>query len=249
MKNLILIIILTFSICQCYCQSNQFGQSLLNKNSKFRYETLLLPSFLIGYGFIGIENKGLKLINAEIKNTFKSFNLKNIAVDDITQYAPALSVYGLSVLGIKGKNNFKDRSIILGTAYITMTSAVYSLKKITNIERPDGSSKRSFPSGHTATAFMGAEFLYQEYKDVSLWYGFTGYLVATGTGFLRMYNNKHWLTDIVAGAGIGILSTKLAYWLHPIIKKNIFKDDKNINAMAIPYFNGTQYGIGINLMF
>ena len=50
--------------------------------------------------------------------------------------------------------------------------------------------------------------MWQEYKDVSVWYGISGYIVATGTGFFRIYNNKHWLTDVAAGAGIGILIDK-----------------------------------------
>ena len=89
-----------------------------------------------------------------------------------------------------------------------MGGTVNILKQTGNIERPDGTSKNSFSSGHTATAFMGAEFLYQEYKDISDWHDITGYIVATGTGMFRMYNNRHWLTDVAAGAGIGILSTK-----------------------------------------
>ena len=103
-----------------------------------------------------------------------------------------------------------------------MGGTVNILKKTGNVERPDGSSTNSFPSGHTATAFMGAEFLYQEYKDVSIWYGVGGYAIATTTGALRIYNNKHWLTDVAAGAGIGILCTKAAYWLNPLLNEKKF---------------------------
>ena len=131
------------------------------------------------------------------------------------------------MVGIKGKHNFKERTIILGTSYLIMSASVLSLKSITKVERPDGSAFNSFPSGHTATAFASAEFLWQEYKDVSIWYGITGYLVAAGTGAFRIYNDKHWLTDVVAGAGIGILSTKVAYWMFPYINKHIFKSNKN----------------------
>ena len=38
-----------------------------------------------------------------------------------------------------------------------------------------------------------------------------------------MYNNRHWLTDVAAGAGIGILSTKIAYWLYPFLNSKLFK--------------------------
>ena len=119
----------------------------------------------------------------------------------------------------------------MGTASLIMGSTVTAMKKLTTIERPDGSNKLSFPSGSTAIAFMGAEFLYQEYKEVSIWYGISGYLVATGTGFLRLHNNKHWFTDVVGGAGIGILSTKIAYWIHPLVKKTLFKDKPILHQM------------------
>ena len=104
-----------------------------------------------------------------------------------------------------------------------VSTTVKTLKKTTKIERPDGSNNDSFPSGHTAMAFMGAEFLYQEYKDVSIWYGVSGYVIASATGVLRIYNNKHWLTDVATGAGIGILGTKVAYWVQPYITKYILE--------------------------
>ena len=125
--------------------------------------------------------------------------------------------------------SFNKRLTIMG-------ATVNILKKTTYEMRPDGSSSNSFPSGHTATAFMGAEFLYQEYKNTSIWYGVTGYAIATGTGFFRMYNDRHWLNDIAAGAGIGILSTKIAYWLHPHIKTLLFKNEKKLTGTALPYF-------------
>lgn len=73
------------------------------------------------------------------------------------------------------------KTCVVGTDLI-MSGTVLGLKSITKIERPDGSSKNLFPFGHTATAFAGAEFLWQEYKDKSIWYGIAGYSVATGTG-------------------------------------------------------------------
>lgn len=142
--------------------------------------------------------------------------------------------------------------LVIATPFRTVfrfTKRISSTKKITAIERPDGSNLNSFPSGHTATAFMGAEFLYQEYKDVSIWYGISGYLVATGTGFFRMYNNKHWLTDVAAGTGIGILSTKIAYWIHPFIKRTIFKDKEKSTGMILPFYNGKEAGLVMSLSF
>src|SRR5205085_1994320 len=93
-----------------------------------------------------------------------------------------------------------------------------ALKNITHIERPDGSNFKSFPSGHTATAFMTAEYLRQEYKDVSPWIPVAGYAVAAATGYMRLYNNKHWASDVFAGAAIGVLSTQFTYYCQAKIK-------------------------------
>lgn len=216
----------------------------------FKFKQLIIPTVLIGYGVIGIESDQLKLFNTEIKEEINEDIDEKITIDDFSQYVPAVSVYGLNALGIKGKHNLKDRTIILGTSYLLMSASVLSLKSITKVERPDGSGFNSFPSGHTATAFAGAEFLWQEYKDVSVWYGISGYIVAVGTGAFRIYNDKHWLTDVAAGAGIGILSTKVAYWINPWIQDKIFKSkEKNSMSTIAPFYNGKQFGIGLLKQF
>lgn len=223
--------------------------TLKEKNNKFKYGAIVIPAVLIGYGVLGLESHTLKLINTSTRNEIAEHIDSKLTIDDFSQYSPFLSVYGLNAAGIKGRNNFKDRTIILGTAYLIMGGTVNILKHTGNVERPDGSSKNSFPSGHTATAFMGAEFLYQEYKDVSAWFGIVGYLVASGTGLFRMYNNRHWLTDVTAGAGIGILSTKIAYWIYPLVKKTFFKGKENRNGIVMPFYNGREYGLGISMTF
>lgn len=232
-----------------------FGQNIKidslqnNKKVKFKYEALIIPTALIGYGVFGLESHTIQLINTNTRNEIIEDIDNKFTIDDFSQYSPFLAVYGLNALGVKGKNNFKDRTIILGTAYLIMGGTVNIIKRTGNVERPDGTSTNSFPSGHTATAFMGAEFLYQEYKDISIWYGISGYLVASGTGLFRMYNNKHWLTDVAAGAGIGILSTKIAYWLHPFIKRTIFKDKEKKSGIVMPFYNGREYGVGLLMTF
>lgn len=248
-KYKIIILIFAFSFYCSNAQQLQQKDSLKNTKTeklKFNYKQLIIPTSLMAYGIIGIESDGLKLINSGIKEEVNENIDKKITIDDFSQYAPALSVYALNLGGIKGKNNLRDRSIILGTSYLLIGTSVNALKNITKIERPDHSGFNSFPSGHTATAFAGAEFLWQEYKDVSIWYGVSGYFVATGTGVFRIYNDKHWLTDVAMGAGIGILSTKIAYCLFPYIDNHIFKSKKNINsAMVAPFYNGNQMGLGM----
>ncbi len=220
-----------------------------NSNLKFNTKQLIIPSLLIGYGVIGLESDQLKGYNLIIRNEVLEDIDKKVSIDDFSQYAPALAVYGLNNIGIQGKNNLKDRSIILGTSFLLVFTSVIALKHITNVERPDGTAF-AFPSGHTATAFAGAEFLWQEYKDKSIWYGISGYAVATATGIFRITNNKHWLTDVVAGAGIGILSTKIAYWLNPYIKEKIFKaTERKTVIMVAPFYDNKQLGLNMLLHF
>jgi membrane-associated phospholipid phosphatase len=147
--------------------------------------------------------------------------------------------------GIKGKSNFKDRTIVLGLSALFTAISVNSLKYTVREERPDRTASNSFPSGHTAVAFMGAEFLWQEYKDVSAWYGIAGYTIAAGTGAFRVYNNKHWVGDIAFGAGLGMLCTKLAYWIYPSVNSVFSINNKNV--AFYPYYNGQQGGFSLSI--
>ncbi len=197
---------------------------------------LIIPMVLVTYGVVTQGNNGLKQLDVSTRNSIISNHPGyKTKVDNYLQFSPALAVYGLNIVGIKGKNNLRDRTIIYALSTLISTAIATPLKHITSIARPDGSAYNSFPSGHTTTAFAAAEFLRQEYKDVSPWYGVAGYAAAATTGALRVYNNRHWVSDIVAGAGFGILSTKLAYWIYPSIKRKLFKD-KPVNALLIPYY-------------
>jgi hypothetical protein len=187
----------------------------------FPYKKLLLPSAFIVYGVLALKTDGLQDWNESVHEEFIEHPHKPFHLDNYLQWGPAATVYALNLAGIKGKNNFRDRTIIFGMSEIMMSSVVFTVKKISHEWRPDGSDQLSFPSGHTANAFAGAEFLRLEYKDVSPWYGVAGYLMAGATGYLRMYNNKHWLGDVVAGAGVGIISTDVAYYLYPVYQTEV----------------------------
>lgn len=215
--------------------------SMPSKSNFEKFKPYIIPTVFIGYGLFSLRNKNLQSFDSQINNRFNTNNYTSI--DDLSMALPTLSVYGLSFLGNKGKHNFRERTAIITAATAIMFTSVLSLKKITKRSRPNLVDTESFPSGHTAIAFMGAEFLYQEYKHKSVWYGIAGYSIAAGTAYLRIYNKEHWFSDILTGAGIGVLSTKLAYLINPYLQKKIFKNKKT--GFINPFYNGEQLGLSL----
>jgi len=217
-------------------------------DSRFRCSAagLIIPSAMVTYGFIALNNPSLRDLNRSTKSELSEDHPRfNTGIDNVLQYTPTAAVYVLNLAGIHGKHNLRDRTIILGISAVITAGTTRILKTSTHEERPDGSNNLSFPSGHTSNAFMGAEFLYQEYKDVSPWIGVAGYAVATATGALRMLNNRHWLSDVVAGAGIGILGTKAAYWMYPFVQRKLFPGKKDM--VVLPYYNAEWKSMGLSL--
>ena len=122
-------------------------------------------------------------------------------------------------------------------------------KGITQERRPDALSFDTFPSRHTSTAFANDEIMHQEFKDRSAWYSVAGYSLAVATGALRMLNNRHWLSDVVAGAGVGILSTRLAYVIYPRLQKkmNLARLGKGY-LLITPMCQQGSYGMNMALL-
>lgn len=133
------------------------------------------------------------------------------------QYLPAVAGLGLDFVGVKAENCFVDRTITMGISIATEIVLVNCiLKNAVKEQRPDGTAWNSFPSGHTATAFLGAEIVRQEYG----WgWGAGAYAVATSVGVLRAVHNRHWWWDSLAGAGAGILSANVGYLLRDPFKR------------------------------
>ena len=82
-----------------------------------------------------------------------------------------------------------------------------------------GDQFRSFPSGHTVTAFAFASTLTREtqfwWPHAAFWIGTVFYGGAGLVGVSRMYNNMHWASDVMAGAAIGtILGLKVVKYTH-----------------------------------
>lgn len=224
--------------------SGQWYGGYLVPKKKFSVKSIIIPTVLIGYGFAAVYNHGaLKQLDLSTKDELQEDHpLFAAHVDDYMQFAPAAAVYALNLSGINGKHNLFDASMLYLTSAAIMGASTHFVKQGLGRMRPDLSGTNSFPSGHTASAFMAAEFLHQEYKDVNPWISYAGYFVATATGTLRMYNNKHWFSDVVAGAGFGIASTKIAYFVYPYIKQ-VFNKMRESKFTLMPFYQSGATGL------
>lgn len=198
------------------------------------WKAIVVPAVLVSYGTLSFTSEWGKNVNVLGKKWALDDDNPDSKthLDDYTLYVPAVAVLGLNLAGVRGKNNVVDATFIYGFSSGIANSIVVPLKRFAKEQRPDSSDALSFPSGHTTTAFVSAEFLRQEYKDVSPWIGAAGYGVAVLTGYLRMYNNKHWFSDVVAGAGVGIISTRLSYWLYPKMKNWMLQKTSHSSSAA-----------------
>lgn len=209
-----------------------------------------IPLFLAGV-IAKSEKRSFRQNTADLRNS-RTRLLTNFhsEIDNYTQFAPAVLALGLNVAGVEGRSNLGRFAVSSALAYGIMAGIVNPIKYGAKEMRPDGSTRNSFPSGHTATAFVSATILHKEYGLTrSPWYSIAGYGVATATGVMRVLNNRHWVSDVLSGAGIGIFSTELAYGISDIIFKGHglkrgFLIDKS-NAVENPSFFSISMGMGL----
>lgn len=185
--------------------TNSISNKQFNLNRLHHSFCLSVPIATIGFAIMPADHA----IRDRVVNGMPNFHT---SVDDYIQYAPLATQLALGLGGLKGRS--KNRWQILVTdalAAAMMAAVVNGMKHGIDRTRPN-EGRNSFPSGHTATAFMGATLLAHEYGHRSIWFPIAGYSVATATGIMRVLNNRHYASDVLVGAAIGILSAELAYW-------------------------------------
>ncbi|MCM1309393.1 MAG: phosphatase PAP2 family protein [Bacteroides sp.] len=208
---------------------------------KFTPQQLILPASLIAVGAVSVATPPLKRARKWINN---EIGIHNCApYDDYIQYLPAAGYLFLDFAGVKSRRPFVDRLIVGATGAIIATALTQGTKHCVRERRPTGSRLNSFPSGHTTTAFLGAELLRQDYGP---WVGAAGYVVASGVGVMRILNGRHWLNDVLAGAGIGILSARAAEWLLPFNRRWLGLDKRRGEAaVVVPTYSPDAQAVGL----
>ena len=193
----------------------QVDSAALRENP-FKPTQLIAPGVLLGTGTL-IHCFGHDAIDVPVRDAMQRWrgDGPQLRFDDYIQYVPLAMNLGLGVTGVRAEHGFVDRLVETGVsvAFLTVTSKI--MKEMIPSQRPNGGDFKSFPSGHSCTAFAGAELVRMEYG----WgWGAGAYAVAATTALMRSYNNRHWLSDLFAGAGVGILSAHVGEWLLEPVK-------------------------------
>jgi hypothetical protein len=211
--------------------------------------------FMEDMTFAGVPLFIAGIIAKSEKNAFKQQQKHSLVtkfktgIDDYTQFFGPAAVVGLKLAGVEGRSDWPRLLASAGMGYGIMALFVNTIKHTAKEMRPDGSTANSWPSGHTATAFVGATLLHKEYGLTrSPWYSVAGYGVATATGVMRVLNNRHWISDVLSGAGLGILSGELGYAICDLFfkGKGLLRNDipGMANVIEHPSFFSISMGIG-----
>jgi membrane-associated phospholipid phosphatase len=235
------VLLIVVLVPECLLAQREDSLTVSSKKKHFG-RSLIIPSSLCVAGIVVKETHFKKDFQEDIQHAGWHFNTK---IDDYTQYVPIVELLAADLCYSKPKNEVFQQVKNLAIAQFFTGVIVISLKAITNSTRPDG-TPWSFPSGHTSYAFTGATALYLEYKDTNKFLAYSGFGFSTATGMLRVINNRHWISDVLMGAGVGMLTTKITWYINPF---SHWKPFKNKKMAFYPYVNGFDESAGVRFVF
>jgi hypothetical protein len=180
----------------------------------------VIPPVTLGLAGLIVQGRVSRHLQQRVVSAYPHFYTR---ADDYIQYAPGVVSLGLASAGVKGTHRLGDQVILALLSNVIAQGVTQSLKRIVSYPRPNGEDSHSFPSGHTTTAFANATILHEEYGQRSVFYSIGGYGAAATVGTMRILNNKHWLADVLMGAGIGIGATKVLYISYPWMQQTVRK--------------------------
>ncbi|MHC2991489.1 PA-phosphatase [Pontibacter sp. HJ8] len=202
---------------------------------------------MIGLSVTHMDDEGLfegsRGLRRVVQRHYQDFDTR---LDDYAYYGPVALTVGLNIAGVKGEHHFVEQAFLLSMTHFLNKTLANNLKSVIHVNRPDGSNNDAYPSGHTSTAFAYATFFHKEYGSRSAWYSVAGYTFATATGAMRILNDKHWLSDVLAGAALGIVSAEVVYEVYPSIQRLIAKSyDQKQQLAVMPFYSGSAGGLAI----
>ncbi len=221
------------------------AQRLEGYNKRYLLRAVLPSTALIVAGISTMHGRGLFSSQDLFDYRNKTFPNFSSNADDFAMLAPLIGLYGINIISSQNRHELGRQTLLLVSSGLLTTAMVWPTKALTAIDRPNG-KPHAFPSGHTAYAFTIATFMDKEFRHKSPWISVASYSIAGATGVFRVLNNAHWMSDVLAGAGVGLLSVNTVYWLHAKFAK-----DKGLNAMVVPVVlpTGQLVGMGMNITF
>ena len=205
MRESLLLVLLCF-LCiyePLSCQTTFFQDSTISK------KYIPLSATLLAGGLIVNRDGTKRGIQDWIRERVE---VSSFTVDDYIQHLPIATVLvSDALLGRDKEVRIRHIRHLLVSESVALGS-MFLIKRITNISRPNGGGL-SFPSGHTTYAFASAGVLYHSLKKDHPFWAYSGYAMASFVGASRVLRDKHWVSDVLFGAGLGILSSHLSYHL------------------------------------
>lgn len=225
------------------CGANHAGSAAAEKALRMTYVSVPLIT-----GALLLKGEDTHFRNMRGEHIPKTYKRNETYI----QYLPLAATLGLKALGVESRSSWARMAVSGAAGGAIMLAATQSMKHIISTGRPDNSDDHSFPSGHTATAFVTATILHREYGHLHPLVSIGGYATAAATGIMRIRKNRHWASDVAAGAGIGILATELGYCITDALFRNKglnINDRKDIisNRGYKPSFVGIRTGFNIPL--
>ncbi|MDT8309353.1 MAG: phosphatase PAP2 family protein [Bacteroidales bacterium] len=207
-------------------------------------QSLLTPNILTGMMLIATGATGSfaqwpvdKAVNNYRNRQFGGFSTR---ADDYLTFIPAVFPYIIKLTDPYYESSYLAVSLKLFSAALLAQGVTQATKYLTKVPRPINGSSFSFPSGHTSVAFALAAVTSRELKTP--WISTVSYALATTTALLRLANNEHWLSDVVAGAGLGIIAGELTFLLFEKMKKHDVLSGINKSFSFTPYASLSCYG-------
>lgn len=203
------------------------------------FRRTIVPTTLLTLAVLGTEKVDVFETDEALRAEVQEHVHIQTSLDDYLRNVPAYASIGLSLAGVKGQHSTLNQTLLFGLTYTINNTLTSNIKQLTHVTRPNGATFDSFPSQHTSAAFSAARMLDKEYGQRSAWYSVGGYTVATVTGGLRIAKDNHWLSDVMAGAGVGLLSTELAYWVYPWLHRQLLRSFGDRAVILPMYLDGT----------
>lgn len=202
------------------------GFGLISSQNTFLTMTFLSSNIISSM----VDEEVRNIVQSNHTNFLKYYTNVTNELGSATYIVPvSIGLYGISLFTQSQK--FSDASF---TAFESLELAMLitgGLKTTFGRARPEkelgsrdfnmfrgGKDFDSFPSGHTTVAFA---FLtpYAEYLGPP--YSYLLYLLASSTAFARVYKDAHWLSDVIAGAGVGYIVGSSVVRLHKTRRNNL----------------------------